>query len=113
LLGSLLLVDGGLDELDDELCVEVHGRILELVELVSDLGCQINLLGPLHSKQLMTPLCLLGDVLFDKLVGRNVDHVPLDGQVGTGSVNTESLFVVDEQNSRSELTLESLASRLN
>lgn len=102
LVGSLGR-DSVLEELHDHALIEVHRRVLGLVELVSDLSGQNDLLLSLGGVQLGSPLGLSLDVLLDDLVDRDVQHVVLNGQVGAGSVDTQSLLVVDKDHLRLEL----------
>jgi hypothetical protein len=52
------------------------------------------------------------NVLSDKLVDRDVDHVVFDGQVGAGDINRESGVVVDQDDLGAEESLDVLSDRL-
>lgn len=90
----------------------MNWRELMLVELISDLGLQLDFLVLLASLQLLAPFGTVGDVIFDQLVCRNVNHIVLQGQVTASSINSESLLVVDDHNSWLENGSEEVQSSL-
>lgn len=75
----------------------MNRRKLGFIELISNLCRNHNGLFSPASKKLLAPVCFVHDVLFDQLVGRNVDHVVLDCEVAACSVGTQSFLMVDDQ----------------
>jgi len=60
------------------------------------LGSKRDLSFSLCSQEFLAPVGVTLDVLLDDLVSRDIDHVVLDGQVGTSSVNTKSLLMINK-----------------
>jgi hypothetical protein len=80
----------------------VDWGVLGLIELVSDLGGQEDLPFSLGGEELLAPFGVALDVLLDDLIGRDVDHVVLDREIGTSCVDTKSLLVIHKDHLRSE-----------
>jgi hypothetical protein len=107
LLVSPLLVESVCNQFAYKFGVEVGRRELKLVEFISDLSCEVNFFGSLHCLEFASPFGLACNVVLDQLVGRDINHVVLDCQVGTSVVNTKSLFVVHQHDSGSKLSFKS------
>ena len=66
----------------------MNSRVLGLLEVISNIQVCVQLLVASVGFKSLSPCGLLGDVILDNLVSRNVKHVVLDGQVSTGVVDT-------------------------
>lgn len=112
---SALLADSGDQHLHDEVDVEVDSRELHFIILV-DLAYSMEGSGKATLRaafeECFTHGSSVGNILSNKLMDRDVDHVELDGQVGARDVDSKSRIVVDKNNLCAEESLDVLSSRL-
>lgn len=69
---------------------------LSLIELILNHNGNVNGFALLARQELFTPSCVVHNVFTNDLVGRNVNHVVFDGQVGARGINREFLFMIHE-----------------
>ena len=94
-----------LDELHDQVLVVVYGRVLTLFIRVNVLHdwSKLHALGALRLGKGTAKRGLRENLLSDQLVGRQVEQVVLDGQIGAGGVNVDAFLVDYKHNFGAEL----------
>lgn len=95
---SSFFSDGAPEHLHDKLLIEESWTILSLIKLISHLCGQIDVPNSPGWFEQLAPLAVVLDMLLNNLVSRDVDHVEFDCQVGTSRVDTQTLFVVQQDN---------------
>jgi hypothetical protein len=78
---------------------KVSCRKLLLSELVLSLSLDKHCSRFLGGKKCLSKACVLLNVLLNQLIHRDIQHIVFNAEIGAGSVNRESLLMVNQDNS--------------